>query len=252
MTEAHPSGRDGDHDGALDREGQSGQADRVDRFGLALAAGLAIPFVAALGLAVSRRWEPVSDWAAIEVSVTDVGGAHGPLVGSYSRFGWNHPGPALAWVLALPERLAGSPNGMLLGVAALNAAAVLGAFWIARRRGGPAMGASAAVVLALVVHALGVDVLVNPWNPWAALLPSVLLVFLAWDVARGGRWSIPVGLAVASFVVQCHLGYLPLAGGLVAWAAVAVGWRAVRGTATPDTGPDIDPTPGAGTGTDSV
>ncbi len=208
--------------------GPSRSADRPDRLGLALAVGLGVPFVAALALAVSRRWEPVSDWAAIEVSVADVGSVHGPLVGSYSRFGWNHPGPALAWLLALPYRLAGSPNGMLLGVVALDAAAVFGAWWLARRRGGPALAASTAVVLALVVHALGVDVLVNPWNPWAALLPSVLLVFLAWDVALGGRWSIPVGLAVASFVVQCHLGYLPLAGGLVAWSAAVLGWRAVR------------------------
>ncbi|MFN8040685.1 MAG: hypothetical protein U0Q07_15835 [Acidimicrobiales bacterium] len=219
MTDPHPTGATDDGTGA---------ARRADRFGLALAAGLALPFVAALGLAASRRWEPVSDWAAIEVSVTDVGSAHGPLVGAYSRFGWNHPGPALAWVLALPDRLAGGPNGLLLGVAALDAAAVFGAWWIARRRGGTAMAASTGLVLALLVHALGVDLLVNPWNPWAALLPSVLLVFLAWDVARGGRWSIPVGLAVASFTVQCHLGYLPLAAALVVWSATVATWRVAR------------------------
>src|SRR5690242_12647411 len=64
---------------------------------------------------LARTWYPAGDWAMIELRTLDVGTGHTPLVGPYSRYSWNHPGPLLFWLLAIPYRLTGSnPSGLLL------------------------------------------------------------------------------------------------------------------------------------------
>ncbi|MEZ5133502.1 MAG: hypothetical protein R2699_00170 [Acidimicrobiales bacterium] len=60
-----------------------------------------------IGVALGADWVPASDWALIEASVRDVGTAHTPLVGFFSRYGWFHPGPWPLYVLAVPYRLRG-------------------------------------------------------------------------------------------------------------------------------------------------
>ena len=60
------------------------------------------------------------------------------------------------------------------------------------------------------------------------MLPFVLLVFVAWSMSCAEAWALPVGVAVATFLVQTHVGYglvavvLLLAG--VVGAAITV-WR---------------------------
>ena len=55
----------------------------------------------------------------------DVGGPHTPLTGAHWRYGWDHPGPLQSWLLAPFDWLFGV-NGVLVGVALLNAAAIVG------------------------------------------------------------------------------------------------------------------------------
>ena len=128
-------------------------------------ATLAIPFVAIVAIALTRPWAPASDLALMELRTHDVGGPHTPLIGAYSRFGWNHPGPLGFWLLALPYRLAGArPVGMLVGTAVLHAAAVAGCLVLARRRGGWGLCGLVALGLAVIIRGDGAGFLVQFWN----------------------------------------------------------------------------------------
>ena len=70
---------------------------------------------------VTSDWLPIGDYRTLQLRVADVGGSETPIVGIYSRYQWNHPGPMLLYALALPYRLSGSsPVGLLLGALAIN------------------------------------------------------------------------------------------------------------------------------------
>jgi hypothetical protein len=164
----------------------------------------------------------------MELRIFDVGGPHTPLVGAYSRMGWNHPGPLPFWLLALPYRLLGArPVGMLLGAVAIHAAAAGGCLVLAKRRGGTALMALVGLLLAAMVRGYGAGYLVLPWNPDLPALATALLILATWSVLEGEITLLPVVVAVSCFAWQSHLGYLPLTGTLAVVAVVgaAVGAR---------------------------
>ena len=167
------------------------------------------PVVAAAVSLVGRHWHPASDLAIQLLQIDDVGSRHTPLTGVHSRYGWDHPGPLLLWLLAPFDRLFG-PTGVLVGVAVLNIAALLGALVIARRRGGVTLTAVVAAMLLVLTLANDTDLFVNPWNPWVAVLPFFTYVLLAWSVADGDVGTLPWLVGVGTFVVQAHVGYAPL------------------------------------------
>src|SRR5262245_461934 len=122
--------------------------------------GLVGVFVLPVAVAtVAAFWlhaHPAMDWALIELRVRDVGTSQTPLLGPFSRFGWNHPGPLLYVLLAVPYRLLGaSSSGLLVGAVVLNAGSVAGCLLVARRRGGFWLVAGVAVLLGILLHALG-------------------------------------------------------------------------------------------------
>ena len=167
------------------------------------------PVVAAAVSLVGQHWHPASDLAIQLLQIDDVGSRHTPLTGVHSRYGWDHPGPLLLWLLAPFDRLFG-PTGVLVGVAVLNIAALVGALVIARRRGGVTLTAVVATMLLLLTLANDTDLFVNPWNPWVAVLPFFTYVLLAWSVADGDVGTLPWLVGVGTFVVQAHVGYAPL------------------------------------------
>lgn len=196
---------------------------------------LAIPFVVAVLSLVGYHWYPSSDLALEVLRIRDVGGRHTPLVGMQSRFDWSHPGPLLFWTLAPAYRLFGN-TGLLVGAAVLNAAAVVGALFVARRRGGAPMVAIVAVLAAVLVHALGADLLIQIWNPWVPVLPFLLYVLLAWSVAEQDWVALPWLVGIGSFVVQSHVSYTPIVFGLGLVAGVLGAWRSAK--ARRHVGPD--------------
>ncbi|MCX7621472.1 MAG: hypothetical protein N2037_11600 [Acidimicrobiales bacterium] len=188
---------------------------------LAVAATVALlgVFVAALVLAIARRWEPASDWALIETQVADVGTSATPLVGPYSRFNWNHPGPGLFYVLAVPYRILGSwPNSLLVGALAVNAASVIGVARSAWRLGRLPLVLIAVVATAVLTRSLGAGFLIDPWNPYLPLLPLGWYLFIVWEAGRGRRWAWPLALGLGSFAVQAHVGYCLLVAFPLMWA----------------------------------
>ncbi len=177
------------------------------------------PLIAAAVSLLGRQWHPASDLAIQVLQIDDVGGRHTPLTGVHSRYGWDHPGPLLFWLLAPFDWLFGT-TGILVGVAALNAAAVVGALVVARRRGGMTLAVLVALTLLVLMLANDTDLFVNPWNPWVAVLPFFTYLLLAWSLADGDVVVLPWLIGVGSFIVQAHVGYAPLVLGAGAISAL--------------------------------
>jgi hypothetical protein len=197
----------------------------------ALAAAMVPLVVSAVALVVDvgADYYPWGDQALIELQTRDVG-HHPVLLGLYSREGWNHPGPVLFYLLALPYRLSGGASiGLNLGALLINGSAIVGMALVAKRRGGTPLLLLTLAGCALLVRALGPDFMRDPWVPSIPVLPFGLLVFLTWAMACGETWALPVAAGVATFCVQTHVGYLPLALVLLAWGAAWLVMRARRG-----------------------
>jgi hypothetical protein len=196
---------------------------------LTLAAGLAaaVPVIASTVRGLAEGWVPFGDQAIIATRAYDVFTSHMPLLGQYSasthvtkHFTYSL-GPLLYWLLALPARL-GPPGAIALTMGIVNAAAVVWTVALARRRGGVPLMVAAAVAIALMTRSLGPETYHDPWNPSAAVVPLMLLIFLCWSLACGEYRLLPLAVLTASFAVQCHLAYLLPSLGLLAIGMVGL------------------------------
>jgi hypothetical protein len=178
-----------------------------------------LPLLVTLVSLLGAHWHPSSDDALEVLRVRDVGGRHTPLTGVQSRFGWDHPGPLMFWVLA-PFNWVFGTTGILFGVGIVNGAATVGALLVARRRGGMLLLVVVAIGTLLLLRALGTNLLIDPWNPWFAVMPFLLYALLAWSVAERDYGALPWAVGVGSFLVQTHVGYAPLVIGMGAGGAV--------------------------------
>lgn len=183
---------------------------------------------------VPASWPSEGDIALIERHVRGIPGTL-PLLGPYSRFGWNHPGPLLYYVLAIPYRLLGSHSvDLFVGALLVNAAAVAGIVVVAVRAGGRRLALGATTLLLIVMHALGPEFLRSPWNPDLALLPFALFIVLIGLAATGSGGALVTAAAVGTFVVQCHAGYALIV--LSVGACGTVGWALARHARRDDPG----------------
>ncbi len=178
--------------------------------------------VLAVRVLVDGSASPSGDVGLIHLRVADVGG-HTPLLGSYSRFGFNQPGPLLFYLLALPYRLSGARfTGIEVGAIALTAAALGGIVSVAWRRAGTIGALGTGAVLAVFVHGLGPAWLADPWEPHVlAPIVAASIVFAA-DVVAGRRRSLVVVAALTSLMAQALSSMFPFALVLAAWATAAV------------------------------
>jgi hypothetical protein len=149
-------------------------------------------------------------------------------VGPYSRMGWAHPGPAWLILLAPLYWLFGSTGEALVAASMIIhgviAALVVVAAGTGRSWQRPLM---AAVVLLYVLRMPAIE-FVNLWNPFALLLPVMLLLVLAARACAGSVPAFATSLIVASFVVQTHVGTAPLVGLVGLTMVVALGIRLRR------------------------
>jgi hypothetical protein len=183
---------------------------------IVLASGLAasLPIIVSTIEVVATGWVPFGDDALIATSSFDVLTSDSPLLGPWSS-GYSaitgeptfHPGPLLFWLLAIPIRLpwTGAPE---VAVGLINVLSVLGVVGLAGRRAGRPFMFAVAIAIPLMLASLPAEAYSDIWNPSAPLLPFTLLIFLAWSLACGEYRLLPVTVLAASFVVQCHLGFL--------------------------------------------
>jgi hypothetical protein len=197
--------------------------------GLLWAAALviALPIVVAAARGIAREWLPAGDNGLLYIRTRDVLSGEIPLLGSWSfastraGFDFNHPGPLLYDLLAVPTWLLG-PNGMAVGAAVLNAAAAVGTVLVAARRGGRLTAAVAAAVTATLAWTMGSELLFDPWQPNLLMICFLLYLVLVWSVSSGDLRTLPLLAAVGSLILQTNLSHALLVPSLGAWALVGL------------------------------
>jgi hypothetical protein len=189
------------------------------------------PVVVALVGLLRPTWYPTGDLAQAELHVRGFW-SDPPLVGAAGRIATaegvqgSHPGPAL-WLAMWPlyALLGSSSAALTVSVVVVHLATVALALWLAWRRGGTPFVALLAVGLLVVVRAGGPEVFTEPWNPWMALLPFLVVLLALWSVLDDDLWAAPIAVLAGSYSVQAHAGYLLVVGGLFLAVLGVVVWR---------------------------
>jgi hypothetical protein len=209
------------------------------RWSVPVLAGLVVgvPLVVAVAVLGDPPWYPTLDFAMTELRVRDVGTRHTPLVGLAGRLHadavqGSHPGPLSFWLLWPVYRLLGGSGWALLVAGAVLSTLAAGvALWIARRRAGLAGLLGLAAVLGLLVNGLGIDRLVEPWNPYMPALWWVVFLLAVWSVLCDDMALLPVAVFAGSFCAQTHVPYVGSVGGILAvltGVIVVRAWRSDR------------------------
>ncbi|RBY84002.1 hypothetical protein [Blastococcus sp. TF02A-26] len=199
--------------------------------GLVLALLAAVPAVLGLIAVLQERGEPylpIGDQAFLELNVREVGSGD-VLLGAYSRFPWYHPGPMLAYLLAVPFAAVDEAHqGLAVGALVIAGISTVAAVLLVRRRLGVGVALWTLLVLTVTVRLLGDGFLRDSWNPYVPVLPLLVAALLVWTAVRGSAWALVLAVLPMSLAVQAHVGYLPAVGALGGVLAAGLLVRAVR------------------------
>lgn len=189
----------------------------------------AAPIIASAVRAMSG-WRPVGDTAAIALRAGDVFGRHSPLVGMPTTLSdslgqaAHHPGPLEFWAIGVGQLVADHRLTPMLIVAAVNVVAVVAmvavAGWMAGRQG----RLLAALALVLCTWSLRGEILIDPYNPYAAWLPLGAFTVAVIAATTGRLWALPIAALAGSYAAQAHVSLLAPVG-LV--TVVAVAWAVI-------------------------
>lgn len=152
------------------------------------------------------------------------------LLGAYSQFGWNHPGP-LPFYTILPFYLLGghSQHALNGGALATNLFALFVVAWMTLRHGRGAVAPAVAALL-LVYLARVPELASSFWNPHILVLPLAAWLALCAAIASGEMALIPAAVLIGSWVIQAHVG-LTIA--VIACAMVTAGLAYGSGRSVP-------------------
>lgn len=182
----------------------------------------------------------LGDFAANSLLIQDA--KHFALMhGNYSRVGFNHPGPAILYVLAFGElvfhdllQVVPSPfSGQLLAVALYNAAWLVAVFAIVRRASGTAAGAAlftGALVLALALA--DYNIFAGIWFPHLYVLPFAVMVLAASRLVFGKLDSVTALGVSTGFLINGHVSFVAICG-IVLVCVLAANALAARTGAAP-------------------
>ncbi len=189
-----------------------------------------LPLLPSWWFAIAKPWPPMSvddDDAVIEMAERRA--LHGvQFTGAYSRFGFCHPGPLQLLLMAPVYAATGQRSGGLaLAALFLSTMFVAAAAGSAARILGPRRALVVSAGLALLLARLGPGLVAHPWGPHAVVLPLALLFVLAVGLAREGVAWLPAVAFVATFLVQTHVGTVPVTA-CVALAALVLAGRSGR------------------------
>lgn len=182
-------------------------------------------------------WIPIGDNGLLVLRSRDVLTANHPWLGSWTSASLsvgtpiNNPGP-LQFDLLAPFAKVDPFAGVPIGVAVLNALAVVLAATFANRIGGPRLVALTGVAAGGVAWSMGSVMLADIWQPHALLLPFLALVVLAIALGAGDATALPWAVFVGSVIAQAHLSYAVLVPGVL-FAGLAWGVLGLRGRGTP-------------------
>jgi hypothetical protein len=225
----------------MSREGREPgeRATRLDRSWWLTLVAVAVPLAVGLAVLAQHTWYPIGDLGQANLRMLSFW-SDPPLVGAAGRIAGeggvqgNHPGPAQFWITwPVWALLGGSSWALNVAVAVANLAGAVVAVVCARRIGGSAAAGAIGAAAVVLVGGFGPEVMLQPWNPSMPLTWFLALVVAAWGVTTGRVGMLPVVAGAASYVVQCHTGYAPLALGL---CALAGGWAVVDAVRAPERG----------------
>ena len=179
---------------------------RAHAFEILLGAVAVLPIVVAAVRAIAQGYVAINDDALILLRARDVLTADHPWLGTVSSASLtlgvvvSHPGPLMLDLLAGPVRVFGSGSGLVIGVASINAACVVGAGVLAHRIAGRRAYAVTLLVAAVLAWSMGSALLFDVWQPHALVLPFLLLLVLAWSLAAGRLLALPWACAVGTLL----------------------------------------------------
>ena len=193
----------------------------------------ALPAATACVRLLRARWLPIGDNGYFAVRARDVLTEHHPLLGAWSSGSQvvgvdvNNLGPIQLDLLWPFVKLLGLGPGTIVGVTLVNGLCAAGVAIVAHRRAGAVGAWLAAATAAALSWTLGTELLVEPRQHHALVLPFLLCLVLAWSLADGDTPLLPVAAVAATYVAQTHLTFLvPLgAVGVVALAAMVLRLR---------------------------
>lgn len=143
------------------------------------------------------------------------------LVGNYSRVGFNHPGPALLYVLAFGEwafhdvlHVVRSPfAGQLVAVALYDAGWIVTGFCLLRRLAGSSSDAAlTGAIFLLAAVCENPETLPSAWFPHLYILPFAVSL-VAFASLACGRVDAVVALAVCvGMLINGHVAFIPIVG----------------------------------------
>jgi hypothetical protein len=190
----------------------------------ALALGLALlPLAVGVVVALVQTGEDLYPWgdhAVVEIETLKTW--HGDqLLGTYSRYTWHHPGPALFWFMAPPYMLAGQSTAALnAAVAILNLIAAALIVGVTARLAGRAAAFLAAALTGLWIAQVGPEIIRDFWIPNATVLPFGALVVTTAAVAAGELRLLPAVAILASLLAETNLSVAPAAVAVVVAGAL--------------------------------
>jgi hypothetical protein len=162
----------------------------------------------------------VGDFAANSLLIQEAKRLH-LAVGNYSRVGFNHPGPAILYVLAFGElvlhdwlHLVPSPlSGQVVAGCVYNAAWIVLIVALVRRSGAALVPALLFAAVAVLMIARSDHAIVNGiWFPHLYVLPYAAMLVAIARLAHGHADSLKA-LAVASgFLINGHVSFVPMLG----------------------------------------
>lgn len=200
------------------------------RLSLATIVLLSIFFIFSNWATISTSGFEVGDFAANSLLIQEAK-SFGLFVGNYSRVGFNHPGPAILYVLAAGEfvfydalKLVPSPVGGQLLAVGIYSACWLAALLTLLARFSASRTASF-FSLALFIFAASLadfQFFTGMWFPHLYFLPFAVMLMAASRLASGRTDSL-VALAVSSgFLINGHVSFVPIVGIIL---AAAVGFN---------------------------
>lgn len=175
------------------------------------------------------RFALQGDYASLEVQARLVP-TGGTLLGPYSRFGFNHPGPAYFFLLWPFVALGGaSSTGLFIGPLAIAALSVVAILHGLARYASRAHAVGGAAVLLVWIMAFG-NTIAMPWNPAVIALPMLAFALHAAFVMAGRVSAAPISALFGVLVAHTHLSCVPYVVGISAAACAAWWLRGRRGT----------------------
>jgi hypothetical protein len=187
-----------------------------------------LPCAMAAIRALRADWLPIGDNGYFAVRARDVLTEHHPLLGAWSSGSQvvgvdvNNLGPLQLDLLWPFVELLGLGPGTIVGVTLVNGLCAAGVVVLAYRRAGEVGAWLGAATAAALSWTLGSELLLEPRQHHALVLPFLLCLVLAWCLADGDVALLPLTALAATYVAQTHLTFLVPLGAVLVVSLVAM------------------------------